>query len=64
MPFAEFQKSMQEALGRPVWTHEFADCGRLRAEFMGERPTPSFADILALIPADKLVGVVVTGSAA
>lgn len=63
MPFGEFHRAIEEALGRPVWTHEFADLDGLRAELMGQRPAPSFGDILALIPADKLVVVAVDSGA-
>lgn len=35
MPFSEFQKAMKGALGRPVWTHEFADRAALQTEFDG-----------------------------
>jgi hypothetical protein len=59
MPFGVFHQAMEESLGRPVWTHEFGlDMPGLMAELMGERPTPSFDAILALIPEDKRVLVV------
>lgn len=54
MPFSEFHKAMEEVLGRPVWTHEFAS-DNLKAEFLGERPAPSMDDIINLIPADKRI---------
>ena len=41
MPFANFHKAIEEALGRPVWTHEFADRAGLQAEFHGERQPES-----------------------
>lgn len=40
MPFGEFHKAVEEALDRPVWTHEFADPGRLLAELDGDEPKP------------------------
>jgi hypothetical protein len=55
MPFGEFQQAVQDALGRPVWTHEFAAPDLLRAEFLGDRPRPTFEDILNLIPAEKRI---------
>ena len=56
MPFSDFTKAVEEALGRPVWTTEFGPgADNLKAEFLGHRPTPSFADIMALIPNDKRV---------
>lgn len=40
MPFGEFHEAVEEALGRPVWTHEFVDPDRLMAELDGDEPTP------------------------
>lgn len=39
MPFNDYQAAVEAALGRPVWTHEFAQPQYLRVEF--ERNTPS-----------------------
>jgi len=36
LPFAEFHKAVEAWLGRPVWTHEFADLDRLWAEAHGK----------------------------
>ncbi len=60
MPFDVFHKAIEEALGRPVWTHEFGlNWDGLWLELMGEADQPSnLADILALIPEDKRVLVV------
>jgi len=60
MPFHVFLAAMQECLGRPVYTHEFASSNRaaLEAEFRGDRPAPTLDEIMALIPADKRVLVV------
>jgi len=55
MPFSVFHEAVEETLGRPVFTHEFAFMDRLQKELLGEAPAPSFEDILALIPADKRV---------
>lgn len=55
MPFDVFQQAMQETLGRSVCTHEFASPDLLRSELLGERDAPSFQEILALIPEDKLI---------
>ena len=41
MNFGDFHGATEAALGRPVWTHEFADPERLFAEFIGAEPTPS-----------------------
>ena len=40
IPFTEFHKAIEEALGRPVWTHEFADQKGLQAEFEGRQDAP------------------------
>lgn len=55
MDFGDFQKAMQEALGRPVWTHEFARADELRAELDGKAPTPDMLQIIN--KAIDLVGV-------
>jgi hypothetical protein len=59
MPFGIFHEAVEKTLGRGVFTHEFGlNVDGLRKELAGEQPPPSFADILAMIPADKLVIVV------
>lgn len=58
MDFSRFQEATEKVLGRPVWTHEFANPENLRAEYEKKKPAPSFDEILAMIPADKLVVVV------
>jgi hypothetical protein len=57
MPFDEFHRLIEEALGRPVFTHEFGlnREGLYRELIIGETERPSFEDILALIPADKRI---------
>lgn len=60
LPFEEFHKAMEEAIGRPVWTHEFGlNYDGLCAELYGDATTPSFGEIVGLIPADKLLVVAV-----
>lgn len=58
MPFDEFHKATEEALGRPVWTHEFGFIEGLQQEFLGTKPAPSMDDIINLIPEDKRLLVV------
>lgn len=41
MDFSDFHKALETALGRPVWTHEFADRQGLQAEYEGKRPAES-----------------------
>ena len=56
MPFEVFHKSVEEALGRPVWSHEFGlNIKGLRAELEGKGEKPSFDDILNMIPEEKRV---------
>jgi len=55
MPFDVFHKAVEKALGRPVWTHEFADPKRLQDELRGDRPRPTKRDIINLIPKEKRV---------
>ena len=60
--FGRFQEATEKALGRPVWTHEFADPDSLRSEFLRERSAPTMLEIMEKIPAEKRV-LVVTGGA-
>ena len=53
MNFPEFHKAVEEALGRPVWTHEFAHPKHLLDELYGNLPRPSMEDIINLIPEEK-----------
>lgn len=51
MPVAQFHAAMEFALGRPVWTHEFAQLDSLRDEFYERIPKATWAEIVAKIPA-------------
>jgi len=54
MPFGVFHEAAEKALGRSVWTHEFGlNRQGLIDELNGDRPAPSLADIVDMIPADK-----------
>ena len=55
MPFGEFHKAMTEALGRSVWTHEFASLDRIKDEYLGDRPAPTMEQIIGLLPAEKTI---------
>lgn len=62
MPFDVFHEAVEKALGRPVWTHEFAlNLEGIRREPRGEAPAPSMAEIIALIPAEKRIVIVTKG---
>lgn len=56
MPFAEFHKAVEDVLERPVWTHEFGlNRDGLLKELAGLCDAPTMDEILALIPAEKLL---------
>lgn len=55
MDFGDFHQAVEKALGRQVWTHEFASPDNLRREFLGDKPKPTFEEIVNLIPADKRI---------
>ncbi len=61
MPFDVFHEAIEKTLGRPVMTHEFAFIDQIRREFLGQKPSPTFQEILELIPADKRVVLVAPG---
>lgn len=48
--FSEGHGGVEALLGRPVWTHEFADPDKLWNEYVGIFPRASFEDVLAKIP--------------
>ena len=56
MPFNVFHEAVEKTLGRPVFTHEFGlNWKGIWAEIRGERPAPTLAEIINLIPAEKRV---------
>lgn len=55
MPFGVFHEAMEKTLGRPVFTHEFSFREELRKELYGEKEPPTFEEICALIPEEKLM---------
>lgn len=59
-PFGEFHKAAEVVLGRPVWSHEFADRDRLLDEYSGKRPKATLAEIMGLFPKHvKVIPVVI-----
>lgn len=50
MPLSAFQSAVETALGRPVWTHEFAYPEQLRDELMKGSPPPTLEEIIGLLP--------------
>jgi len=58
MPFDAFHEAITATLGRPVYTHEFGlNRAGLQRELAGLADAPSLDEIMALIPADKLIAV-------
>lgn len=55
MPFNVFYEAIKKTLGRPVFRHEFAFRDELRKELYGEKEPPTFEEICALIPKEKLI---------
>jgi hypothetical protein len=55
MPFSRFHEAVEKALGRSVWTHEFADQSRLLAELDGVLDAPTMTEIIEMIPAEKRI---------
>ena len=56
MPFGEFHKAVEEAFGRPVWTHEFGlNYEGLKKEFLGEASAPTIEEIIEMIPEAKRI---------
>lgn len=55
MPFGDFQAAAESALGRPVFTHEFADPQSLLDEFHKRRAAKTLPEIMAELPADKTI---------
>jgi len=55
MDFGRFHEAVESVLGRPVYTHEFGSASNLIDEYEGERPSPTFDEIIAMLPQDKLI---------
>lgn len=58
MPFDRFHEAVGRALGRGVFTHEFARGNALLRELQGETPPPTMDEILEMIPEAKRIVVV------
>lgn len=55
MPFDALHQAMETALGRGVFSHQFANLERLAAELRGDLPAPTLDEIIALIPEEKRI---------
>lgn len=47
MDFGAFHGSVEKALGRPVWTHEFASASTLLLELLGLRKRADLQEVIA-----------------
>ncbi len=55
MPFRLFHRALEETLQRPVMIHELGlNLDGIIHEFLGESDPPTLAEILDLLPADKI----------
>jgi len=65
MPFEVFHEALEKTLGRPVFTHELGSKGveGIKKELLGEKSSPTFEDILNLIPEDKRIIVAIVPDA-
>jgi len=56
LPFDVLHKAVEEAVGRPVFTHEFGlNFDGICQEILGERAAPTLEEIIGLIPEEKLI---------
>lgn len=55
MPFDVFHEAVEKTLGRPVWTHEFANQKSLQKELEGLKKAPTFDEIMNLLPRNILI---------
>lgn len=58
MPFEVFHKAIEEVLGRPVWTHEFANTNSLKEELQGQTPKATMVDVINKLPKNKSIVIV------
>ena len=55
-PFDVLHKAVEEALNRPVFTHEFGlNYEGLVAEFLGVKSPPTLQEIVEMIPEEKRI---------
>ena len=56
MPFEVFHEAIEKALGRPVWTHEFAmNLDGLKMELMHGTQPPTIQEIMEIVPEEKRI---------
>lgn len=57
-PFDIFHKAMEEVLGRPVFTHEFADQKALQEEYEGKRQYDGLLPSIKRVLGDRDIPVI------
>jgi len=57
-PFDIFHKAMEKALGRPVFTHEFADQKALQEEYEGKRQYDGLLPSVKRVLGDREIPVI------
>lgn len=63
MPFSVFHESVEKALGRPVFTHEFGrNVDGLKKELAGLQGAPTLEDVINMIPREKRLLITPPGS--
>lgn len=55
MDFGDFHEAVEKSLGRPVFTHEFADIKSLQSEFEGKRDPKTIDEIIGMLPKEKTI---------
>lgn len=55
VPFGRFHEAIEAVLGRPVYTHEFANQENIIKEYLGAKDAPTLEEIIDLIPAEKRI---------
>lgn len=54
-PFDAMHKAMEVYMGRPVWSHEFADPARLKAERRGTAVTDPLEMLVRLVGPERVI---------
>lgn len=57
MPWDAFHAATETALGRSVWTHEFAEPKSLLREYLGQIERPTMEEVFSKLPQDKTIAV-------
>lgn len=55
MDFGRFHQAVEKVLGRPVWSHEFANHEAIVSEYLGEKEPPTMEEIINMIPEEKRI---------